>query len=229
MQQPSEPAPAPIPPAHMLMTLDHLVSISQEGYVASGDLARIDAALPGRHGLSSSSVVEHALDLGLLSEAFAPNGSMEVRVNAPALQLLGLDADRVYGNWEAEMGFVRHLFRVSESHHYNRHARRQGRLWRAATSVMVFLETGLDIWWLHDLAARPIADPNRIHDSEMYWQVENDIGVAIADEAGMLAKPTVDADYMLDFWVTEAGRAWLNGDGRLIADSVRAIELKGIA
>lgn len=218
----------PVAEAHLVMVLDYMVSRATEGYVSASNAKAVDRHLPGYHGTASSAVLDHALDIGLLTGLTQAGQPHEIRINAPALQLLGLDADQVYGSWHDEMAFMLHLFRLHADVAPENRGKSSGRVWRPVASLMEFLQTGKDIWWFHDLTSRPIADPHRRHDSEMYWKVEVDVGAALAVESGLLLPPDPDSNFVLDYRITEAGTAWLAGDGAEIAKSVREIELRGI-
>ena len=214
--------------AHLVMVLDYVVTRATEGYVSVSVSKDIDRHLPSYQGTASSAVLDHALDIGLLTELMRAGRPHEIRVNAPALQLLGLDADEVYGSWHDEMAFVLHLFRLHADVAPENRGKSSGRVWRPVASLMEFLQTGKDIWWFHDLTSRPIADPHRRHDSEMYWKIEVDVGAALAVESGLLLRPDPDSNFVLDYRITEAGTAWLTGNGAKIARSVREIELRGV-
>ena len=229
MQQPSPPKDVHfVAEAHLVMVLDYMVTRATEGYVSASDAEAVDHHLPGYQGIASSAVLNHALDIGLLTELMRAGRPHEIRVNAPALQLLGLDADQVYGSWYDEMAFVLHLFRLHADLPPEKRGKSSGRAWRPVASLMEFLQTGKDIWWFHDLTSRPIADLHRRHDSEMYWKVEVDVGAALAVESGLLVPPDPNSNFVLDYRITESGTAWLAGDGAEIAKSVREIELRGI-
>lgn len=218
----------PVAGAHLVMVLDYVVTRATEGYALASIAKDIDRHLPGYQGTASSAVLDHALDIGLLTELIRAGRPHEIRVNAPALQLLGLDADQVFGSWHHEMAFVLHLYRLHAGLPPEKRRKSSGRAWRPVASLIEFLQTGKDIWWFHDVTSRPIADPHRRHDSEMYWKVEVDVGAALAVESGLLLRPDPDSNFVLDYRITEAGTAWLAGHGAEIAKSVREIELRGV-
>ncbi|GEM_PF-2961960 len=218
----------PVAGAHLVMVLDYMVTRATEGYVSASDAKAVDRHLPGYQSIASSAVLDYALDIGLLTGLTQAGQPHEIRINAPALQLLGLDADQVYGSWHHEMAFVLHLFKLHANLAPENRGETSGRVWRPVASLMEFLQTGKDIWWFHDLTSRPIADPHRRHDSEMYWKVEVDVGAALAVESGLLVPPSPNTNFVLDYRITEGGSAWLAGDGAEIAKSVREIELRGI-
>jgi len=218
----------PVARAHLVMVLDYVVTRATVGYVSASVAKDIDRHLPSYQGTASSAVLDHALDIGLLTELIRAGRPHEIRVNAPALQLLGLDADEVYGSWHDEMAFVLHLFRLHAHIPPEERTRSSARVWRPVASLMEFLKTDKDIWWFHDLTSQPIADSHRRHDSEMYWDVEVNVGATLAVESGLLATPDPNTNFILDYRITESGTTWLDGDGAEIAKSVREIELRGI-
>lgn len=218
----------PVAGAHLVMVLDYVVTRATGGYASASVAKDVDRHLPGYQGTASSVVLDHVLDIGLLTELIRDGRPHEIRVNAPALQLLGLDADEVYGSWHDEMAFVLHLSRLHAHIPPEERTRSSARVWRPVASLMEFLRPGKNIWWFHDLSLRPIADPHRRHDSEMYWDVEVNVGVTVAVGSGLLATPDPNTNFVLDYRITEAGTAWLAGDGAEIAKSVREIELRGI-
>lgn len=218
----------PVARAHLIMVLDYMVTRATEGYVSASVAKDIDRYLPSYQGTDSSAVLDHALDIGLLTELIRAGRPHEIRVNAPGLELLGLDADEVYGSWHDEMAFVLHLFGLHADIAPENRGKSSGRVWRPVASLMEFLQTGKDIWWFHDLTSRPIADPHRRHDSEMYWDAEVNVGATLAVGSGLLVTPDPNTNFVLDYRITELGTAWLAGDGAEIARSVREIELRGI-
>lgn len=214
----------PVSSDHLLITLEHLVEHSTRGYVPWEVVDSIDDVLPAYAGLITSDLCKHAQSIGLISCVANRTKIEGFFVHAAALDLLGLDATEVYGDCVEECSAVVSLYDL-----YTREGNREnGRVWRAAASVMLLLDTELSSDRIHALSNRSIADSSACNRANTFWSLELQFGLQLALAEGFIEPASDGLSRLLDHQLLEAGRTWLTGEGAAIASSVSTIELRGV-
>lgn len=215
----------PVTRGHLVIALDYLAERSTNGMVASEVLHTIDGDLPAHKGVASSAVIEHARALGLISAVIDRDGFAKFFVHAAAVDLLGLDIESVHGSDEPE---PRVLAGVFASYQQNEGDSNNGRMLRAAASLMLLLDAEIGPEQIAKLGERAVGNQMGSSTAKTFWLAETQLGLQVGKAEGFIDEPADGSRRITDYTLTDRGRAWLTGDGSAIAASVRSIELRGV-
>lgn len=208
---------------HLLAALDYLVERSHLGFVSIEVACLIDERLPPYGVIKTSDVVGHAADIGLLSRV-AQDGEKKLFIHVAALDLLGLDASELSGDYGVELTVVAALMqRYSTGNHPA-----IGRLFRAAAAIMTLVEAEVNESQVARLAECAVANQHNSSTAMFFWLEEADLGLEVAKAEGFVEPPADGSTRAPDHSLTDRGRAWLSGNGSAFAENVKAIELKGV-
>jgi len=226
MQEPQSRAAmfTPVTRGHLVIALEYLAERSTKGMVASEVLDTIDVNLPAHEGVASSAVIEHARALGLISTVIDRDGVAKFFVHAAALDLLGLDIGAVHGDDEAELHVLAGVF-ASYQHDGDGN---NGRVWRAAASLMLLLDAEVGPEQIARLGERAVGNQQGPSTAKAFWLAESQLGLQVGKAEGFIDEPADGSLRITNYRLTDLGRAWLAGDGSPIAASVRSIELRGV-
>lgn len=214
----------PVTRGHLIITLEYLVERSANGMVTSEVVDAIDEELPAHGGVATSAVVEHARALGLISATIDSDGFAKFFIHAAALDLLGFDIEAMHGSEEAELHVLAGVFAG-----YQREADgNNGRVWRAAASLMLLLDAEVGPEQIAKLGERALGNQQGPSTAKAFWLGESQLGLQVGKAEGFIDEPADGSLRITDYRLTDLGRAWLAGDGSPIAASVRSIELRGV-
>lgn len=214
----------PVTRGHLVIALDYLAERAANGMVPSEVVDTIDDDLPAHEGVASSAVIEHARALGLISTVIDRDGFAKFFVHAAAVDLLGLDIESMHGSDEPELHVLAGVF-ASYQHDGDDN---NGRIWRAAASLMLLLDAEIGPEQIAKLGERAIGNQRGPSTAKPFWLAETQFGLQLGKAEGFIDEPADGSLRITDYTLTDRGRAWLTGEGSAIAASVRSIELRGV-